>query len=627
VIPESQQAPDAARRPGRRGILRRWWFWLLVVVVLIAVVAVVAGAIAGRALEARDELESASILVPELQDQAAALEIDAAQDTLDSILGHTGSAAELADGTLWRLGEAVPVLGVNLTAMREIAAVTDDVMTDVAVPLVGVAGSIDPTSFTPVDGAIDIQPLIDAAPAVEQARIGVAAAVASVAAINTDGTIDEIAGATEQLAGLLERIAPTIESLGTIVPLLPPALGSEAPRTYVLMVQNPAESRALGGAALSFVEATVDEGRIQFAAPLSVSPIGGDFVSYPEPLIEVPDGVDEIFPGSLGTFLANATTRPSFTTAAEITRATWNAQFGYDIDGVLSMDPLVLSYLLRGSDPIPVATGDQITSENAVDVLLNGVYAAYNTEIHGADNIAQDAVYAQVIDETFARLMSGRIDAATFVDALTQGWAERRLLYWSAIPEEQAQLAAIGLNGEIPLSDSATERVGVYFTDNTGSKLNYYLRQEVRLGSADCRADGRQSNRVTVDLTNQVDPAEAQTLARSILGTFRREGVERGEQRLIVLLYAPPGSIISGATVAGAPVQLQELHDTEFPVGKLIVLVRPGETVTLSYDFVSPGAGEKRLEAQVTPMVQPATISTEPLDCATVASVASVAGE
>jgi len=277
------------------------------------------------------------------------------------------------------------------------------------------------------------------------------------------------------------------------------------------------------------------------------------------------------------------------------------------------MDPLVLSYLLRGADPIPVATGDALTSDNAVDVLLNGVYAAFDS-----DNPAQDAVYSAVIDETFARLMGGEIEPGTFVDALAQGWEERRLLYWSAIPEEQAQLAEIGLNGEIPRSDAETERVGLYFMDNVGSKLNYYLRQDVRLSRASCRDDGRQSNRVTVNLTSEVDPADAATLPRSVVGTFRRSGVERGAQRLFVLLYAPPGAEITGATVGGSPAALDDLHDAEFPVGKLIVTVPPGETVTVAYDFVSAVSGEKELEVQVTPMVTPATISTEPLDCATV---------
>ena len=611
----TDSAPVArARRP----LYRRVWFWLVVVVLLLGAAAAAVFAIASRGLEARDELESAQALVPELRVQATALDIEAATATLDEVSGHTARAVELTDGTLWRMGEEFPVFGTNLTAVRQLAVVTDDVMADVAAPLIGVAGSIDPASFVPQDGAIALQPLIDAVPAVQDATTGVEAALAALSAIDTDGTISQVADAKDQLGEVLNELGPTLESLNTVLPLLPPALGSEAPRTYVLMFQNPAESRALGGAALSFVVVGADQGRIDFSDPLTSSRMGGDFGSYPESIIPLPDGVEEIYPDYLGTYIANATSRPSFTTAAEITQALWKAEFGQDIDGVLSMDPLVLSYLLEGADPIPVATGDELTSDSVVDVLLNGVYIDYNSGDNVVDNLAQDAVYAAVIDTTFARLTGGQIKPRTFVDALVRGWDERRVLYWSAIPEEQAQLAAIGLNGEIPRSDAETERVGLYFLDNVGSKLNYYLRQDVRLSRATCRDDGRPSNRVTVDLASELDPADAATLAPSVAGTFRAAGVERGEQRLFVLLYAPPGSTITGASVGGAPVEVRDLHDTDFPVAKLTVLVRPGQTVTVSYDFVSAEPGEKELDVQVTPMVQPATITTEPLDCATV---------
>jgi len=250
--------------------------------------------------------------------------------------------------------------------------------------------------------------------------------------------------------------------------------------------------------------------------------------------------------------------------------------------------------------------------------LLNDVYQRFDTGTYMEDNLAQDLVYAEAVDATFGRITGGPLDPNLLIEALLQGWDERRLLYWSANEAEQAQLAEIGLNGEIPVSDAETERVGLYFHDNVGAKINFYLQQAVRLSSASCREDGLQSNRVSVDLTNSLDPSIVDSRTVSVLGNWKREGVEKGAQRIWTLLYAPPGAKITGATIGGSPVPLDDLHDAEFPVGKLTVTVPPGETVTVTYDFVSPEAGEKTLEAQVTPMVNPATITTEPLDCGTV---------
>ena len=85
------------------------------------------------------------------------------------------------------------------------------------------------------------------------------------------------------------------------------------------------------------------------------------------------------------------------------------------------------------------------------------------------------------------------------------------------------------------------------------------------------------------------------------------------------MLYAPPGSQISGASVNGKPVALEGLHDTSYPVGKIIVSVDPGATATLTYDVVAAKPGKRALEALVTPMVNATSVTTAALDCATVA--------
>ena len=120
-----------------------------------------------------------------------------------------------------------------------------------------------------------------------------------------------------------------------------------------------------------------------------------------------------------------------------------------------------------------------------------------------------------------------------------------------------------------------------------------------------------------VDLGSVV-PADVGALSPSIVGTWEREGLRAGVQRMIVMLYAPPGSQIVGVSLNGQPVALESLHDTDYPVGKLVVSVDPGATVSMSYDLIAAEAGEKALEAQITPMVNATFVDEQPLDCATV---------
>jgi hypothetical protein len=612
-MPEAHASRRERRSAERRRIYRRWWFWVALGVLVLAIPTAWVGI---RGLMAKGELESAQALISELKAKALAFDTAGASADLERIEEHTETAVELTSDPVWLVAESVPVLGKNLTVVRELAAVSDVIMKEVATPLLDVAAGLTPEALAPKDGAIDLAPLIDVIPVLVDANAATKAAVSKVHSIDAEGTIGQVAAAKDKVAGLLSSIAPLLDTANTLVPLLPPALGSEGLRTYVVMFQNNAEPRALGGTALSFAVVTVDNGAISLVETI---PAGfKNFPVYNPPLVTFPPGVQNIFQDSvLGSFIANVTTRPSFTGAAAVTRDMWNRNFGYTPDAIVSVDPVFLSYVLRAVDPITISTGDVLTSDTLVPLLLNELYQRFNTADVVKDNIAQDAVYSEIVGATFTALTRGSTRPVDLLGAIMQGWSENRLLIASAHENEQAALATLGLRGELPVSDDATDRVGVYFQDFVGSKLGFYLSQSVTLSQNSCRDDGRQSYRVTVDLKYDLDPSFVPSLSDSIVGTWRERLLPRGTQRLIVMLYAPIGSTFVGTSIDAQPVPLSEHYDSERPVDLHVVQLSGGQTTTFSYDLIAP-VGDRTLAAQVTPMVKPTTVTTVPLDCATV---------
>lgn len=535
--------------------------------------------------------------------------------SVTSIAEHTSQARSLTGDPIWRAAEFIPFLGGNLTAVREIAEVIDDTADQVVAPLVEVSGSIDPSSFAPKDGAIDLSPLTAATEPVNKANDSMQAILERARAIPEGGTIAPIEGARAELVGMLEEYAGPLSTLDGTLPLLPGVLGAEGPRTYILMFQNPAEPRALGGSALSFSALQLDQGKISIGQSVAAST--GAFRSYAESVIPIPDGAEAVYPnGEFGTFIAEASARPSFTTAAQIVKEMWFRQFGQEIDGVISIDPVALGYMLRATGPITTSGGESLDSDNLVGMLLNWVYLHYASYPKNAANAMHDLFYADVVSSVFSRLTSGPLDASQLVGALAQGWNERRILFWSANAGVEEQLAAIGLNGELPVTDEATVRAGLYFQDSVGSKLSYYLRQKVQLSEGTCSEDGTRTFRVQAELTNTIDGAAATTMPFHITGEWAKEGLYPGLNRLTMRLYAPPGSTITGAAVDGAPIQLDAMHDTDYPVGKTRIEVAPGATVTLTYEFTMPPGGQDGFEVQLTPLVSPTAVETTPLDCA-----------
>lgn len=562
---------------------------------------------------AKGELESAQAKISTLKTQALAFDVEKAQKTVTEITDSTASAASLTSDPVWRAMELVPVAGANLHAVRQLASVTNLVMTDVASPLVGVLGTINPASIVPKDSALDPQVFADAAPASKRAATAMRQAQREMTQLDTSGTIPQIAAVAQSFRTQLSEIAQPVETMGTVIPLVPQLLGADGPRTYAVVFQNNAESRALGGTALSFAVLKVDAGRIVID---SIVPAG--FANFPKTdssIVPIPDGAEAVYPdGIYGTFVANATLRPDFASAAEIIQANFTQFRGTPLDGVISIDPVALSYILRASEPMTISTGDVIDSKSLVPFLLNTVYTRFDSGDDVADALAQDAIYAEVVQTTFAQLMGGSLDPKLTMAAVGQGLSERRIMLWSAHEDERRAFVTSHADGPLPSSDSAAERVGVYLQDAVGSKLNFYLRQAVGLEAGTCGPDDQPTYGVSVDLTSTV-PADAADLSRYIIGRWEREGLEPGVQRMVVLLYAPPGSTITGLSVDGAAQEVQPLHDTEYAVGKATVRIAPGATASVHYTFTTKDQRAKKLEAQVTPMVTPTAIESRPITC------------
>lgn len=570
-----------------------------------------------RGLIAKTELEAAQGQIGTLKEQLISFDTESAEATLDEIAGHTSRAASLAWDPIWRVSELVPFVGPNLTAVRELAGVTDQTIEGVARPLMSVASVIDPSSLQPKDGAIDLAPFVAAAEPVAAANASMISVLARAKDIPSDNTLAPVRDAREKLVGLLTEAAPLLSSANAIVPLIPAAMGADGPRYYALMFQNSAEPRALGGAALSFTLIELDEGKLTLKETVAAST--GAFSKYPSSVIPIPDGAEVVYPsGEFATFIPEASARPSFTTAGEIVTEMWKRQFGQQLDGVLSIDPVALSYVLRATGPIKIGKGDVLDENSLVPLLLNGVYLRYGDYAPKAANAKHDALYAKIVSAVFGALTGGDLDAKKLASALAQGWDERRILFWSSHPDEEARIAELGLNGELPVSDDETVRAGLYLQDSVGSKLSFYLRQSVELSHGECFDGGRTYYRVELDLTNTLDASVAPLLPFHITGEWARVGVGVGINRMTIRLYAPPGSQIVGATVDGEPITLADMHDTDYPVGKTIIQVQPGGRLSLVYYFSLDGDADRAFESQVTPLVTPTKITTTAIDCSSV---------
>jgi hypothetical protein len=545
-----------------------------------------------RAVLAKTELEAAVPLASTLQSQIVGANSKGASATLARLQGHASRAAGYTSDPMWRVFEGVPGAGPNLSAVRELATVVDGLSRNALTPLTAIAGRISPSEFKPVNGAVDVAPLVAVQPQIARISAAFAAASRQMRAIDTSQTISAVTDATTRLRTEVEKAAEGAGSVDRAVRLIPAMLGADGPRNYLLLFQNPAELRATGGIPGALALIHTEGGRIKLAQQAA----DNEFPHYGSPVLPLPVATRGLYGDITGEYIQDVTLTPNFPLSAALAQEMWRRQFGVTVDGVVSMDPVTLSYLLKATGPVTLPTGDVLSSDNAVKLLLSDAYARYG-------NPAGDhkGFFAAAAGAVFAAVSHGALKPTVFLEALAQAGKERRILVWSSHPIEQAVLADTTLAGGLPRSDASNKRFGVYLNDGTGAKMDYYLDVKTAVGQRNCRRDGRASYVVDVTLTNTA-PADAAKVLNPYVTGGGYFGVAPGSSRTIVAVYGPPDVAALDVLQDGKPAVYQSAVDGSYPVNRVTTELAPGQSTTLHFTWqgMAPSTATASIESTPT---------------------------
>jgi len=501
-----------------------------------------------QALKARDALTLVAQDFTELGGQLTAGDQQGAAATLERAQENAAEARASTRGPVWWLTSRVPLVGPNVRAVRVVADVVDGLAADVLPGVVEATSTLRPNNLRPRNGRVDLRPLEEVAPEVVAADRRLQVETERVLRLQTDALAPQIAEPVTRLQAELVSAAELSDRAARAVRLLPPMLGADGPRTYLLLFQNNAEPRATGGIPGAFAVVRAREGRISIGEQGDASTIG----SFERPVVALTAAERRLFGTGLGIYPQDVNFTPDFPRSAQILRTMWNQRHGLKVDGVASTDPVALSYLLEGTGPIRVGAQTTLTADNAVELLLSDVYRDI------PDPAAQNVFFAAVAKQVFETVASGRGEPRAVLDGLVRAAGEHRLLLWSSVRAEQQLIAPTALAGALGAQSHPSPRVGVFLNDGSGNKLGYYLRHAVSLTPARCQGE-RQVLDLRVDLSSRVPEGGGRLpdyVAESVAGA------SRGTMRLNLLVYAPLGGYLDSVAVDGDeldPVSLE--HD------------------------------------------------------------------
>jgi hypothetical protein len=299
--------------------------------------------------------------------------------------------------------------------------------------------------------------------------------------------------------------------------------------------------------------------------------------------IDVPDEFLRLY-GQNPAIVQNSNLSPHFPYGAEIWIALWKERFGETLDGVIAIDPVALSYVLKSTGEIKLPTGEVITSENVVEETLKNAYKRYES-----DNDARKQYLVDILNAAAAKVQTGEFSKLKMAQALRESIIQNRLLVYSTNNDVEKSLSLTRLGGFMSTDPNNEYRAVIQNID--AGKLDYYLDRNVSIKKLACENGG--TTQVKVRVTNTLSSGlglPAYVLTRS--DKDKPANLVPGSHRFKVFIYGPVGSRLVSVSRENRTANLGgSSTERKRPIYVADVDLEPGQSEELLANF-SGGIGK-----------------------------------
>jgi len=536
-----------------------------------------------RAFDAKSSLEHARDSAQQSKDALLEGNAEDASRFADEAQHHAQAARDATHSVPWNVASVIPWLGSPFKAGQQISDVVLGLAADVLKPSTDVGVAISPDQLY-ANGRVDVQLLRSEEPQLSKLSEDAARLNSEARAIPDPGYLPLLRDARSQLQEQTSDLAGLLDNTALAARLVPSMMGVDGPRTYFMGFQTNAEARGTGGLLGGF-------GVLRFDNGVPVVDDLGKNTELTGAVANVDLGPE--FNQQYGftnpqTDYRNSNLSPHFPYAAQIWKSMWAQKTGMNVDGVLAIDPVALSYVLGAVGAVTMPDGEVITKDNVVELTESTAYIRFPADQPARKNYLQD-IATQVVQKIIAPVPSPR----ALLDALGRAVSERRIAVWSAVPEDQALLEQTPLAHIVP--DDPSPYAGVIINNLGGNKMDYYLERSIEYVADGCEGQTRMST-VTVRLKNTA-PADA-PLPDYVAGTqgLSRDvpfEVPRGTMVTSVRLLATTNASIVSVLANGERIPFTQSVERGHPSYEVQVLIPPGQAGDLVFRLsepTSPGA-------------------------------------
>jgi hypothetical protein len=521
---------------------------------------------------------------------------DEAADWFRQATGYLDSANERLDRPWARAAAVVPVAARYQSAVSDMSHVGADGAAVVADTL----AEIDLDRLRPVGGKFDLAALADLSGPLTRVRDALVRLQDTADNARSDWLVNRATYELDDFDASVAEHLPSLQNALEALQLAPQMLGVDGPRTYFVLFTTPSESRSLGGFVGSYAELTVTDGQLALGPvgrsqdlDAAAHAAGARVHDHPDFVREFGKfGYDTDGNRAVGTAaFRNLAVTANYPWVGEIAADLYAQTTGHHVDGVIAMDPYVVATLLGYTGPVHLTSLNQdVTPEGAVPFLLRDQYV-----VGAADNDVRADGLAEAAEQAFQGLLAGKlpepIQLARDLGPLT---GARRLLLWSAAPDEQALLETVGIAGRLPALDGA-DGWSFSVTNTGGNKIDSFLERKASYTARTDPRTGVTTGTMRVELTNT---APADGLPNYVIGNL--VGKPKGTSSLLVSLYSPLG--LDALTVDGTEAGVAPGTEAGWKTYRFPVDIPPGGSVTIEATLSGRVAEPERVVTWTQPL-------------------------
>ena len=483
-------------------------------------------------------------------------------------------ATQLTSGPPWWVAGHLPFVGASVTASQSLLSSYDSVLAATA-PLDSGLVAIADGRVRSADGSLNLSLLSDAAPVLIATAAAARAAEESLASIDPGALPGSLAATLTQSTARLPQLLSTLDSAAAAAERIPQLLGAQGKRTWLVLLQNPAEARATGGLIGGYALVTADRGRLELIASGSNDDL---LANGPITTSVVSAGVRDLWGDDLADW-RSINLSPHFPDTGILAHEGMKER-GTPVDGVVAVDPTIVAALLAGTGPITVS-GTELTSSTVADYITRQVYVDHPND---AD---KDATLLDILRQTVLAVTSGSGSVQPIGTALLESLPDGHLKAWSPDAAEQEWLEGSVVGGAV--SREPGPHIALGLNNGAGNKIDVFITSAAEYLAGACPSFARQNSKLTVAMTN----AAPEGLPAYVSDRFDFPDAPVAGDRVLLDVYAPVGALLSDATLDGKSVPIGSGTDRGRPVWRFEIDVDRLATRVLVLRFAEdtvPGA-------------------------------------